>query len=181
MEPYPENVMKSRWPRTYGYLTKFRDVLLSRGSKTVLKFAERTEFYAMFGIGQYTVANYKVIWKRMANDLVAAVISQHKTPFGYKIIVPTDTTSLFAAKDEGEAHYLCSVLNSSVVRQFIKSYSSAGRGFGAPSVMEHVGIPKYDPNNKLHQELSQLSKELHDLKLKDQTDKIQVLEKRTIS
>ncbi|MFZ1979310.1 MAG: N-6 DNA methylase, partial [Bacteroidota bacterium] len=126
MEPYPENVMKSRWPRTYGYLTKFRDVLLSRGSKTVLKFAERTEFYAMFGIGPYTVANYKVIWKRMANDLVAAVISQHKTPFGYKIIVPTDTTSLFAAKDEGEAHYLCSVLNSSVVRQFIKSYSSAG-------------------------------------------------------
>lgn len=176
MEPYAEEVMKSRWPRTYGYLTKFKDVLLTRGSKTVRKFAERTEFYAMFGIGPYTVAKYKVIWKRMTNDIIAAVISQHKTPFGYKIIVPTDTTFLFATDKEGEAHYLCSILNSSVVREFIKSYSSSGRGFGTPSVMEHVGILKFDPNIKLHQELSQLSKDLHNLKMVDQTNKIQELE-----
>ncbi|GFP24637.1 hypothetical protein HKBW3S25_00075 [Candidatus Hakubella thermalkaliphila] len=95
-EPYPEYQVKSEWPRTYGYLTRFKDVLLSRGSKTVRQFAERTTFYAMFGIGPYTVARYKVVWKRMANDLVAAVISQYKTPFGYKTVIPTDTTSLFA-------------------------------------------------------------------------------------
>jgi hypothetical protein len=50
------------------------------------------------------------------------------------------------------------------VREFIKSYSSAGRGFGAPSVMNHVGIPKFDPKNKLHQKLSELSKTLHEFK-----------------
>lgn len=176
-EPYSEDHMKREWPRTYGYLTRFKDILLSRGSKTVRQLAERTEFYAMFGIGSYTVARYKVFWKRMASDIVATVISQHKTPFGYKTIIPTDTTSLFASKSEDEAHYLCAVINSTPVREFIKSYSSAGRGFGAPSVMNHVGIAKFNPNNKLHQKLAQLSKTLHDLKTKDKLDEVPELER----
>src|SRR3972149_12229390 len=104
--------MKSKWPRTYGYLTRFKDILLSRGSKTVRQFAERTAFYAMFGIGNYTVARYKVIWKRMAGDLFCAVISQHKTPYGYKTVIPTDTTSLIDTEREDEAQSLCAVLLS---------------------------------------------------------------------
>ncbi|MBN2021047.1 MAG: N-6 DNA methylase [Sedimentisphaerales bacterium] len=164
-EPYSEKKMKRDWPHTYNYLTRFKEVLLSRGSKTVRELAERTAFYAMFGIGRYTVARYKVVWKRMASDLVAAVISQHKTNFGWKTIIPTDTTSLFATEKEDEAHYLCAILNSLPVRKFIKSYSSAGRGFGAPSVMEHIGISKFDPKNRNHINLSELSKALHKLRV----------------
>ncbi|HEX42042.1 MAG TPA: SAM-dependent DNA methyltransferase [Phycisphaerales bacterium] len=166
-EPYSEKMMKENWPYTFNYLTQFRKVLLSRGSRTVRELAERTEFYAMFGIGPYTVARYKVVWKRMAGDLVAAVIGRHKTPFGWKMIVPTDTTSLFATDRQDEAHYLCAILNSSPVRDFVKSYSSAGRGFGAPSVMEHVGIPTFDGKNKNHGRLSELSRELHRLRADD--------------
>jgi hypothetical protein len=176
--PYPRDTMMERWPRTYGYLTRFKDILLSRGSKTVRQFAERTEFYAMFGIGPYTVARYKVVWKRMASDLVAAVASQTKTPYGFKTIIPTDTTSLIATEDEAEAHYLCAILNSTPVRQFIKTYSSAGRGFGAPSVMEHVGISRFDTHNKLHRALAELSQALHDAKQKDELMKIDPLEQR---
>jgi hypothetical protein len=176
--PYPCDVMMERWPRTYGYLTKFKDVLLSRGSKTVRQFAERTEFYAMFGIGPYTVARYKVVWKRMAADVVAAVASQAKAPYGFKTIIPTDTTSLIATDDEAEAHYLCAILNSTPVREFIKSYSSAGRGFGAPSVVQHVGVPQFDPDDNLHRTLSRLSRSLHDLKQKGELTKIGLLEKR---
>ncbi len=176
-EPYTESKMKSKWPRTYGYLTRFKDILLSRGSNTVRQFAERTAFYAMFGIGSYTVARYKVVWKRMAGDLIAAVISQYKTPFGYKTVVSTDTTSLFATDNESEAHYLCAIINSLPVREFIKSFSSAGRGFGSPSVMNHVGIPKFNPKNELHQKLSKISKTLHELKAKGKQEHIPELEK----
>lgn len=176
-EPYPETIMKSEWPRTYGYLIKFKDILLSRGSRTIRQLSERTAFYAMFGISSYTVANYKVVWKRMASDLVGAVISQHKSPFGYKTLIPTDTTSLFAAGSENESHYLCAIINSTLVREFIKSYSSAGRGFGAPSVMEHVGIPKFDPRNHLHQKLAVISKTCHRLKLENREEEIKKLER----
>jgi hypothetical protein len=176
-EPYTEAHMKNEWPRTYGYLLRFKDVLLSRGSNAIRELAERTAFYAMYGIGSYTVARYKVIWKRMAGDMVAAVVSQYKTPSGYKTIIPTDTTSLFAADNAAEAHYLCAVINSAPVREFIKSFSSAGRGFGAPSVMEHVGIPQFDPKNPLQQKLSELSKALHELKEKNQLREVEKMEK----
>lgn len=177
-KPYPEGRMKKDWPRTYDYLATFKDVLLSRGSKTVRQLAERTAFYAMFGIGVYTVAPYKVVWKRMANDLVAAVISQHKTPFGFKAVIPTDTTSLFHTEHEDEAHYLCAIINSSAVRDFVRSYSSAGRGFGAPSVMNHVAIPRFERDNALHREIAKLSKQLHELKKEEQTADVERLEKQ---
>lgn len=175
-EPHSEHKMKKEWPHTYNYLTKFREVLLSRGSRTVRELAKRTAFYAMFGIGTYTIARYKVVWKRMASDLVAAVISQAKTEFGWKMVIPTDTTSLIATEGEDEAHYLCAIINSKAVRKFVKSYSSAGRGFGAPSVMEHVAIPKFEKSNALHNQLSQLSKLLHRLKREEKERHIETTE-----
>ncbi|MEJ2325216.1 MAG: hypothetical protein P8Y77_10660 [Nitrospirota bacterium] len=175
-EPYPVSDLKKNLPRTYGYLLKFKDILLSRGSKTVREFAERTAFYAMYGIGDYTVARYKVVWKRMATDIIAAVISQNKTPYGYKMVIPSDTTAIFSLDNEKEAHYLCAIINSNPVREFVKSYSSAGRGFGAPSVMNHIGIPKFDEKNRLHQNLAELSKSLHNLKSRNNDPEIEKLE-----
>jgi len=173
---YTEQEIKTNHPRTFGYLANFKEVLLSRGSKFLKGLAERTSFFTMFGIGDYTFAKYKVLWKRMANDIVASVVSQVKTPFGYKTVIGTDTTALFAVDNESEAHYLCAIINSTPVRDFIKSFSSAGRGFGTPSVMEHVGIPKFDPKNPLHQKLAEISKQCHQLKAEGKDSEIARLE-----
>jgi hypothetical protein len=162
-EPFPETEMKKNWPRTYSYLTRYKHELLRRGSKSIRELAERTAFYAMFGIGPYTVAPFKVVWKFMSNDISAAVISSHKTPFGHKMVIPIKTVTLIACDNEAEAHYLCALLNSTCVRDFVKSYSSAGRGFGAPSVANYIGIPKFDPKNALHKKLSECSQKLHDV------------------
>ncbi|MEM7816483.1 MAG: hypothetical protein QXZ20_01065, partial [Candidatus Aenigmatarchaeota archaeon] len=100
-----------------------------------------------------------------------------KTPFGDKIVIGSDTTARFPTNSEPEAHYLCAIINSKPVRDFIKSFSSAGRGFGTPSVMEHVGIPKFDPKNLLHQKLSEISKKCHQLKAEGKEKEIEKLEK----
>jgi SAM-dependent methyltransferase len=176
-KPYSQTLMKQMWPRTYGYLVRFKDILLNRGSKTIRRLAEKTEFYAMFGIEQKTVSPYKVVWKAMSNDIHATVVLSIKTPIGHKIGIPLHTTSLFAADNEDEAHYLCAVINSTPVREFVKSFSSAGRGFGTPSVMEHVGIPKFSPKNKLHLKLAEFSEILHNLKAKDKLDDVPPLER----
>jgi len=176
-EPYPEIVMKKKWPRSYNYLIKFREVLLLRASKPLKELAIKTSFYAVFGVADYTISKYKVVWKRMSNDLIAAVISHHKTSFGYKTVIPLETTSIISTDNESEAHYLCAIINSTPVRDFIKSFSSAGRGFGTPSVMEHVGIPKFDPQNSLHLKLAEISKQCHQLKLEGKEEEIKKLEK----
>jgi hypothetical protein len=113
----------------------------------------------------------------MTNDLISAVVNQHKTLFGYKTIIPVETVSFFSLNNEDEAHYLCAIINSTPVRDFIKSFSSAGRGFGTPSVMEHVGIPKFDPQNSLHLKLADISKQCHQLKLEGKEEEIKKLEK----
>jgi hypothetical protein len=169
--------MKKKWQRTFNYLTLFKKELLDRAAYKKYHADTNSPFYSQYNIADYTFARYKVVWKRMASDLVAAVISQAKTDFGWKKLIPTDTTSLFATEDESEAHYLCAIVNSVPVRKFIKSYSSAGRGFGAPSVMENVGIPKFKKDNKTHKKISELSKELHRLKLKEEEKEIAELQK----
>jgi hypothetical protein len=99
--------------------------------------------------------------KRMANDLEAVVLSKARTPIGEKDVIPTDTTSLISFTSKEEAHYVCAILNSSPVRFCVRSYSSAGRGFGAPSIVKHFGMPKYETSNEGHQKLSSLSKKAH--------------------
>lgn len=173
---YPEYIIKQKYPRTYGYLLKFKEELLNRAAYKKYHADKESPFYSQFNIGAYTFSNFKVVWKRMANDIVAAVICELKTPFGYKKVFPMDTTVFFPTDNESEAHYLCAIINSNLVRDFIKSFSSAGRGFGTPSVMEHVGIPKFDSKNELHQKLSEISKKCHQLKSEDKEKEIEKLE-----
>lgn len=174
---YLEETMKKRWPKTFGYLTQFKRELLSRALYKKYHEHLKNPFYSQFNISEDTFSKYKVVWKAMSNDIYASVISQIKTLMGFKIAIPLHTTSFFATGNEDEAHYLCAIINSIPVREFIKSFSSAGRGFGTPSVMQHVGIPKFDPKNKLHQKLSQLSKTLYALKSNNKLDEIARLEK----
>jgi len=43
--------------------------------------------------------------------------------------------------------------------------------------MNHVGIPKFDPENEIHQKLAQLSKTLHGLKAENKLSEVAHLEK----
>jgi hypothetical protein len=176
-QPYSETELKTNFPLTYSYLVRFKKPLLARASHLIASLLKRYAFFVMSGMLPHVFERYKVVWKRMAGDIFASVISQLKTPFGFKTIIPTDTTSLFATDNEDEAHYLCAVINSTSVRDFIKSFSSAGRGFGTPSVMENVGIPKFDPKNKIHQKLADISKKCHQLKSKDDDNEMAKLKK----
>jgi hypothetical protein len=161
---YPEARMKVEWPGTYAYLCNFRDILLGRGSKVVRQLAERTVFYTTFSVGPYTFAPYRVVWQGMARDMVAAVASKWTTPFGEKVLIAaTNTTSFVASDTEREAHFICSLLNSAPCRLHLRSFSSAGRGFGTPSILEHVAIPKFEPSNPLHQSVASLSRRAHEL------------------
>jgi SAM-dependent methyltransferase len=172
----PEAVMLERWPRTYNYLNLFREELLSRA--LYRKYHERSghPFYSQFNISRKTFSGHRVVWKRMSNDLTAAVISEHAGPLGPKTVVPLETTAFIAASNEEEAHYLCAVLNSPAVREFVKSFSSAGRGFGTPWAIGQVRIPRFDSLNPLHCELAALSKELHQRRGQGKVEEIGELE-----
>jgi len=172
---YDEDWLSSTLPLTYAYLTQFKDILIKRAAyqkyfhkeiKREGKVVSRepiAPFYSMYNVSEDSFAKYRVTWKRMASHMEAVVLSSGKTPFGMRPIISTDTTSFFAVQDSVEAHYLCAVLNSALVGNYIMSFSSAGRGFGAPSVTKTLAIPKFRRSNKLHRRLARLSLEAHKL------------------
>jgi len=161
--PYSENWMIQNAPFTYAYLKQFEKILLSRGSRAVKELADKTEFYAIFGVGEYTFSKYRVVWKRMSSKMSAVVLSSIKTEFGTKALISTETTALFSVDVKDEAHYLCAILNSEIVNDFIKSFSSAGRGFGTSSIMNNFAIPCFNNSNETHKQLAELSEKAHNL------------------
>ncbi len=174
---YDEDFIKINYPRTFSYLLNFKEILLNRPLYKKYHEQVNAPFYSQFNISEETFALFKVVWKAMSNDIYASVLSSIKTKIGYKIATPLHTTSFFVAGTESEAHYLCAIINSKPVRDFIKSFSAAGRGFGTPSVMEHVAIPKFDIKNQLHQKLSEISKTCHQLKAEGEEKEIENLKK----
>jgi hypothetical protein len=187
---YEEQWMSSHLPLTYAYLIHFKNILTERAAyqkyfhkeikkgKKVIKREPIAPFYSMYNISEESFAKYRVVWKRMASKMAAVVLSRLRSPFGLKTAISTDTTSLFAVDDEKEAQYLCGILNSKVVNEYIGSFSSAGRGFGAPSVMSNLAIPKFNSDNKIHMKIMVLSQRTHNLvaqgkeigKLQDELD-----------
>jgi hypothetical protein len=59
-----------------------------------------------------------------------------------------------------EAHYLAAALNSTPCRHVVQSYIVLHPD---PHILEHIRIPKFDPKNKVHQRLSELSVKAHEL------------------
>ena len=172
---YDEEYISTKFPLTYAYLVQFEDVLVNRAlykkyfCKEIKKKGKVIDripfapFYSMYNISDLTFSHYRVVWKRMASRMSAVVLSSIKTDSRMKTLVSTDTTAFFAVDNKDEAHYLCAILNSEIVNDFIKSFSSAGRGFGAPSVINNFSIPRFNSSNETHKKLAQLSEKAHNL------------------
>jgi hypothetical protein len=172
---YDEEYLSVKSPLTYAYLIQFKDVLTKRAAyqkyfhrdiiddRKIVRKVPTAPFYSMYNISEYSFAKYRVVWKRMASRLEAVVISSVKTNFGTKKIISTDTTSLIPVNEREEAHYLCAVLNSDLVDGYIRSFSEAGRGFGAPSIMNNLALPKFNGKKNIHRHLASLSEKAHDI------------------
>ena len=172
---YDEEYLSTKFPLTYAYLVQLKGILVKRASYQKYFCKEVKErgrvidripiapFYSMYNISKLTFSHYRVAWKRMASKMSAVVLSNIRTDFGTKTLVSTDTTAFFAVDNKDEAHYVCAILNSEIVNDFIRSFSSAGRGFGAPSIMNNFAIPGFNNSNETHKQLTELSEKAHNL------------------
>ena len=137
--PIPLARLRDEAPLTLAYLSRFSDILLARGSRPVRELAQRTEFYAQYGVGEYTLAPHQVIWNRMGRELRAAA----STP----PLLPTDTCCLIACESAGEARWLASLLNSRAIAEALACASDPGRGFASPGAIDLLWLPPYDPDD----------------------------------
>ncbi|MCL0091325.1 SAM-dependent methyltransferase [Dehalococcoidales bacterium] len=151
-----EDEMKTDYPKTYLYLKRFEAALRERAAYRRY-FRSDDPFYSMFDVGDYTFAPYKVVWTRIGT-VEAAVVNA----LDGKSIIPQETITLVACDKKEKAHYIASLVNSSIFQYAVTSYSQAGgKSMGSMHVLENIRIPKFDPTSKVHQELAGLSQNAH--------------------
>jgi len=162
-----ERFLKMDYPKAYAYFMAFRDELSSR--KLYGKPLPHTmEFYTLFQISSGIFAPYKVTWKYIAGKITgkaqfsATVASEHTDQLlGLAPFVPDTNVPYVPLNSRQEAHFVCAVINSSLARLLVASYIS-DIGISA-HVLGHLKIPRFDPKNELHAQLSTLSEKAHQL------------------
>ena len=161
---FDEGWVKMNFSKTYKYLKGFENVLRSRKSKNVRQLLEKGSFFTIYAVGEYTYAPYKVVWNRMGSKITACVISTvHDEYLGEKFVLPDNVLAFIPTDTEDEAHYICSIMNSSITDMILRSIAGGTKSFGTPKIVEDtIRILKYDSDNELHRKLSSLSKQAHE-------------------
>jgi len=165
-KPLPETKLKIELPLTYSFLNNYRSDLENRSIHRL--WGKGNPFYAIYDIGRYTFAPYKVVWKYVAGkisgkaEFSCAVVRIVKDRFlDKKVIIPTEKLMLVPLQSEDEAYYLCGVLNSTPVRAIVASYTIETEI--STHILDIIKPLKYDPNNDLHKKISDLSRRAHEL------------------
>ena len=142
----PESEMRRSFPLTYSYLCKFRSGLEGRKSSSLRRLMEGGAFYSMFGVGPYTLAKWKVVWKEQPGreGFCASVVG----PVSKRPVVPNHKVMLIAVKSEREANFVVGLLSSSPAHLAITSYVLPTSA--STHVAKVVRLPKFDPRDSTH-------------------------------
>ena len=162
-----EKVMRKKYPCAMDYFKLFEDLLGKRAAYRKYFRNQRAPFYSMFNVGPYTTAPWKAIWKDMGKTIVSAVISSQDGT----LVLPEHHVMFVGLDDEQEAHYVCAVLNSSLVQLAVSSYTTT-TGIST-HVLDFIRIPRFDGRNKAHRRLADLSKRCHTAVAKQQLGTVQ--------
>ncbi|MGD0518125.1 MAG: N-6 DNA methylase, partial [Thermoguttaceae bacterium] len=156
-----ERLMREKYPLTLEYLRRFEPCLSGRAAYR--RYQKGRPFYSMYNVGSYTIAPIKVVWRRMDHRMNAAVVMPVDDPLlGLRPVIPQETCVLVACDSLAKAHYLCAVLNSSLVNYLVQAHSvRGGKGFGTPNMLEYLNLRRFDPLNALHKELALCGETAH--------------------
>lgn len=156
-------------PKTSQWLNYYHDELLASRIQNGKFFNANTQpYYRLDNVGEYTYSPYKVLWKEQTGSMSAVVVGSYLESIPDadpelfstdKNIVVDSKVLMLALDDFKEANYVCGILNSKDVVSIIDGYAiSTNRGV---DVLKYLAIPKFDPGNVVHNEISNISIEIH--------------------
>ncbi len=144
---------------TYAYFKTFEQQLRRRSTyRTRMPSAP---FYAVYNVGEYTFAPWKVVWPEQPgnNGLPVAVVNT-RTLMGQddRVVVP-DHKIFFAEFSEAPiAFYLCGLLMSSHVQKYISSFNIM---LQVGDIFKHMRLPMFDNTCHQHTHLAELTMDAH--------------------
>lgn len=146
----------SALPKTKAYLGHFNrgvhKLLESRSTYRGRMLSMGAPHYAIYNVGDFSFSPWKVIWAEMSGSFSAAVAGYGDVPLvGKRPYVPDHKIFFVAFNDKKEAHYLCGLLNSTIVAEFVESHNVS---IQMGDIFKHMRLPTYDKNNADHSDLA---------------------------
>ena len=145
------------------------DKILKKGTDTTMRTVgakNATESYAIGRVGTYTYSENFVVLRDNTKLVACAVTGAQNTSWGGKRPYICQNHAPYISQDingvdisADEAHYLAAILNAPIVVRFVES-SNDGRSFEV-RMLETLRVDQYDPSNKYHKQLMNLSKAAH--------------------
>ncbi|WP_414501767.1 Eco57I restriction-modification methylase domain-containing protein [Zymobacter sp. IVIA_5232.4 C2] len=166
-----EDVLENDLPKTFSYLKSYESQLLDRS--TYKARLSKYAFYHIYNVGSYSFSPYKVMWAEQSGTFKAAVCSLSNVPLvGERPFVPDHKVYFVECSSENTAHFICGLLNSSLVKNYIESHTIS---IQVSNIFKHLELPKFDPTSKDCTDLVSLSQQLH--KTEDDTKFTALLKK----
>lgn len=163
-----EAIFATRFPASYGYFSGFRQRLLARS--TYKRYMKQFPFYAIYCVGEYSFAPYKVVWpeQQTPSAFRAAVISSPvQAALPNQVFVPDHKLYFVSTSDPQEAHFLCAFLNSRPARTWLGGFLLDTQ-IGT-SIFDFIKVPQFDPMDARHIRLADISQEAHQQRANNKT------------
>ena len=158
---FAEETLKRESPGTFEYFEKFRKELLGRSHYKAHFESQRAPSYSVYNVGPYTFAPFKVVWRYIASDMTATVIEKlNSIHHGGSDIIPDTKLVIVACNSRNEAHYICAMLNSVLMRFAVRSFIISTQI--APHLLESIRIQRYIPGDEFHNALAEASISCHE-------------------
>lgn len=146
---------------TRAWFQRFKAFLSDRA--TYRRQMRNAPEFAVYNVGDYAFAPWKVIWPEMASRFYAAVAGSANVPGrGVRPFVPDHKVYYVPFDDKAEAMYLCGLLNAPGVREWIQGHTVK---LQIGNVFKHTRLPPYDAKDARHRALSakvELAHQTHD-------------------
>ncbi|MFR2716024.1 MAG: Eco57I restriction-modification methylase domain-containing protein [Anaerococcus obesiensis] len=178
-----EEDLARRSPKTLRYLKVYEKPLFASRLQNGKFFNPDIQpFYRLDNIGSYTFARYKVLWKEQTKNFAAVAVDTFNNTlpsvtnlyFDYdRPFVVDSKVLMLECNSMEEAYYVSGILNSPVISRIIDAYAIAtNRGI---DVLQNIKVPRFDSNNLVHAQISNISRELH-LDRQNQISKYNIIE-----
>lgn len=152
-----EREIDTNQPKLRQYFQAYKTALESRSTfKSRMKNAP---YYAIYNVGPYSFSPYKVVWAEQSGSFCAAVAASAPVPLvGDRPYVPDHKIFFVEFQEEGPAYFLCGLLNTETVKEFVESHNIS---IQVGDIFKHMSLPEFDKENKSHLKISSLCKTAH--------------------
>ena len=152
----PLNSFKKKYPKGYDYFSIFEQNLADRSGYKKYLQPVGEPYYAIYNVGLYTFAPFKVVWKEQSTSFQCSVVSSEKG----RVVVPDHKLMLVPFENEQEAYYVCALLNSTPSQLIVQSYTISTQQ--STHILENIKVPKFEKASVSHGDLARISRLCHE-------------------